>query len=95
MTRTFGDPVRAWAATLVAAFPQGSAARVIEQRRRQAGAMAATNVIRALADELLAQRGFRRQTSESRRQSVDSGAVGRSQPPSVGDAGRSDTECAD
>lgn len=39
-------------------FPQGSAQKLIELRQKQAGATVDSNVIRTLANELIAQRGF-------------------------------------
>lgn len=43
---------------LAEAFPQGSAAKVIELRRKQAGDADDSNVIQTLANELIARRGY-------------------------------------
>ena len=45
-------------AILAEAFPQGSAGKLIELRQKQAGEADSTNVIRTLANELIAQRGY-------------------------------------
>ncbi len=45
-------------AILAEAFPQGSAVKLIELRQKQAGEADSTNVIRTLANELIAQRGY-------------------------------------